>query len=146
CRVRVAAVETVPAEPENTGAGEGDDQVVRLEVLTIGKETRADHCGGDETGNTGRQMDDVTARVVRGTRLREPAAAPQAERADRIYDRAPDRNEDHPGFEVHASENRARDQQRRDGCEHELEPDHCGSRETQRRQRAGSRGDYRLPD
>ena len=108
--------------------------------------SRTDDRRRDEARNAGRQMDDVTAGVVDGAHLREPTAAPEHERADRVHDRAPQRNEEHPCFEVHAPEHRAGDQNRRDRGEHELEVDHRRARETQRRETAAGQRDVRLPD
>ena len=127
-RVGVAAVEAVPAEPEDAGADERDDEVVGPVVLDVGLEARPDPVAADEAGRARRQVDDVAARVVDDAVLREEAAAPDAEGADGVAQRDPQRHVQHPREDVHAAEERAGRDDDGDGGEHELEVAHGGLR------------------
>ena len=130
--VGVAAVEAVPAQPQDAGADQRHQQAIGREVVAIGLKPRADHPGGDEAGGSRGKMDDIAAGEVRHAHLGEPAAAPQAERADGVDEGHPHRAEDHPRREVHAAEQRTGENDDGDGGEHELEED-------QRRHRKGER-------
>ena len=121
--VRVAAVEAVPAEPEQAGADGDHRQVVRRVDLAVPCEARADHPRGDEAGDACGEMDDVAAREVEHAVVAEVAAAPDQEGVDGVDQRRPEDDEDDPRLEVHAAEHRTEHQQGRDRGEHELEVD-----------------------
>jgi hypothetical protein len=74
----------------------------------------------------------------------DPAAAPDAERVDRVDDGDPYGDEDHPGLEARAAEDRAEEQDDRDGREHELEIDERGERELEIGNRALEQRDHGL--
>ena len=82
-------------------------------------------------------MDHVAAAEVDGAVLREPAAAPDQKRIDRVDAADPEDDEGDPRLEIHAAEHRAEHQDRGDRREHELEVDerrlrkveHAGSAE-----------------
>ena len=124
--VRITTIEAVPAEPEDAGADEHEEDVVRAEVCPIAGEAGSDPVGGDEAGGTGRHVDDVAAGVVENAHLVEEATPPDAEGADGVGQGDPQRDEDDPGEEVHAGEDGTAKQDDGDGCEDELEVDHRG--------------------
>ena len=134
--VRVAAVEAVPAEPEQAGADGDHRQVVRRVDLAVARETRPDHPGGDEARDARREMDDVAAAEVDRAVLGEPAAAPDQEGVDRVDAGRPEQDEGDPGLEVDAAEHRAEHQDRRDRREHELEVDERRLREVEHARRS----------
>jgi hypothetical protein len=76
--VRIPSVETIPAEPEDASADEGEQDIVRLEVLSVVLEARANPVCCHETSSAGRYVNNVTARVIDDTTLEEPAATPEA--------------------------------------------------------------------
>ena len=142
--IRIAAVEAVPTQPQDAGADQGDQQAVGRKLLAISPQAWPDHGCGDKAGCAGGEMDDVAAGKVLYAQLREPAAAPQAERPDRIDQGHPHRAEDHPRREVHAAEHRAPENDHRDRSEHELEEDQGSHREGQFRHAGGRCRYHRL--
>ena len=74
-------------------------------------------------------MDHVAAAEVDRPVVREVAAAPDEERIDRVHARSPQDDERDPCFEVHAAEDGAEHEDRRDPGEDELEVDERGLRE-----------------
>ena len=123
-RVRISTVEAVPAQPEQTAAAEGHDDVVGSEVVAVGFETWPDPVGADESGCARGQMDDVAAGVVNHAHLVEKATAPDTVCADGVGEGEPEGHKEHPGEEVHAPEVGAGDEDERDGGEDELEIHH----------------------
>ena len=85
--------------------------------------------GGGEAGDAGGEVDDVSAGEVHDAGLEEePVGAPEAERPDGVGEGEPERHEEHPGPEVDAAEERASDEDKRDGGEDELEEEERGGR------------------
>jgi hypothetical protein len=121
--VGIAAVEAVPAEPEQAGADGDHRQVVGRVDLAVTRQTRPDHPGRDEARDPGREMDDIAAAEVDRTLLGEPAAAPDQEGVDGVDERRPEHDKGDPGLEVDAPEHGAEHQDRRDRREDELEID-----------------------
>ena len=74
-------------------------------------------------------MNDVSTGIVNHTHLEEEPSAPDAKGADGIGERQPQRDEEHPGGEVHAAEKRAGDEDDGDGGEDKLEIYHRCLRE-----------------
>ncbi len=106
--VGIAAVEAVPAEPEQAGADSDHGQVVRRVDLAVARKPRPDHPGGDKARDAGGEVDDVAAGEVDRALLREPAAAPEQEGVDGVDAARPEDRERDPGLEVDAAEDRAR--------------------------------------
>jgi len=73
-------------------------------------------------------MNDVTAGVIHDAPMEQEASAPQAESADGVREGEPERHEHHPGLEVHPSQNGAGQDDKSNGGEHALEPDHGSHR------------------
>ena len=119
--VGVAAVEPVPAHPEQARSDRDHRQVVRSVDLAVALEARPDHRCCDEPRDPGREMDHVAAGEVEGALLGEVAAAPDQERVDRVDEARPEDHERDPGLEVDPAEHRAEHQDRRDRREDELE-------------------------
>ena len=131
--VRIAAVEAVPAEPQQAGAGGDHQQVVRCVDLAVALQPRPDHRRGDEAGHARGEVDHIAARVVERAVLGEPAAAPDRECVDGVDQARPQQHERDPGLEVEPPQHGAEHQQRRDTGEDELEVDQRGGREVKRR-------------
>jgi hypothetical protein len=123
-RVRVTAVEPRPAHPEQPGAGEHEQDVVGREPLPVLGGPGPDPVRGGKACDARGEVDDVASGVVHDAPVEEEAAAPVGERTDGVGEGEPERDEDHPGFEVHAAEQGAGEQDERDGGEHALEVDH----------------------
>lgn len=72
-------------------------------------------------------MDDISAGVVNDPGDREPAVGgPNGVSSDGVRKGKPERNEEHPGVEVHAPQNGTRDQYQGDGGKDELKVNHGG--------------------
>src|SRR5205807_2876332 len=82
-----------------------------------------------EAGDARGKMDHVAAAEVDRAVMREVAAAPDEERVDRVHARSPQDYERDPRLEVHAAEDGAEHEDRRDPGEDELEVDEGGLRE-----------------
>ena len=128
-QVRVAAVESVPPQPQQAGADRDHRQVVGRVDLAVTLQTRSDHRGGDEARHPGRHVDHVATREVERALLGEVAAAPDHERVDRVDQARPQQHERDPRLEVDPAQHRAEHQDRGDRREHELEVDERGLRE-----------------
>uniref|UniRef100_A0A8R7U016 Uncharacterized protein n=1 Tax=Triticum urartu TaxID=4572 RepID=A0A8R7U016_TRIUA len=124
--VRVTAVEPGPPHPEDAGAGEHEEHVVGREPLPVLGGPGPDPVRGGESGDPGGEVDDVAAGVVHDAPLEEEASAPEREGADGVGEGEPERDEDHPGPDVHAAQQRAGEEDERDGGEDALEVDHGG--------------------
>ncbi|WVZ98905.1 LOW QUALITY PROTEIN: hypothetical protein U9M48_044275 [Paspalum notatum var. saurae] len=137
-----AAVEARPAHPQQPAAGDHQQDVVRGEALAeVGEAVGTYPVGGGESGDAGGEVDDVTAGVVDDAPVVEEAAAPEAEGADGVGEEEPERGEGHPGLDVHAAQDGARQEHQRDGGELELEQHQRGLRV--HRLRAGRGGAVR---
>ncbi len=82
--VPVTTVEAVPTQPEEPGPDRDHRQVVRCVDLAVTLQARTDHPCRDESGDAGRQMDDVTTGEVDRALLGEVATAPDQEGVDRV--------------------------------------------------------------
>ena len=76
-KVRVTAVEAVPAQPQNAGAGQRHQQAIRRKVVAILLDARPDHRRRDKPGGAGGEMDHITAGEVEGTQLRRASRHPK---------------------------------------------------------------------
>lgn len=124
--VGIAAVEAVPADPEDTGADEDGEDVVGPVVVAVGGGAGADPPGADEAGGAAAEVDDVAAGVVDDAEDGKEAAAPDGVGDDGVGEGHPERHVQHPGKEVHAAEEGAGGDDEGDGGEDELEVDHGG--------------------
>ncbi len=127
--VRIAAVEPVPAHPQQAGTDRDHGEVVRGVDLAVTLQTRADDGRRNEAGSTGREVNHVTTREVEHALLGEVTAAPDHERVDDVGGRDPDDHERDPRLEVEPAEDRAQHQNRRDCREDQLEVDQRRLRE-----------------
>ena len=132
--VRVTAVESVPAQPDDARADRDQRQTVRHEPLPVACQARADHPGSDETAGAGSKVDDVPTGIVDCALVRPVAAAPDQHRVDGVDEGRPERDENHPHLDLDPADDTPEEQQRRDRREHELEVEQCrrGLRERQR--------------
>src|SRR5260370_20496536 len=105
-------------------------------LLRVLKGPRTAARRGPPARDAGREGGHVAAAVVDRALLREPAAAPDQEGANRVDDRHPERDEEHPRLEVHAAEERATKDDDGDRAEDELEVHHRGGWESNRGQAA----------
>ncbi|WVZ61197.1 hypothetical protein U9M48_011108 [Paspalum notatum var. saurae] len=122
-----AAVESCPAHPQQPGAGEREEDVVGREPLPTMHAFKWSYpvcCR--ESGESGGEVDDVSAAVVDDAPLEEESAAPDGEGADGVGEGEPERDEHHPGQEAHPPQQRPRDEHERDGGEDALEVDDGG--------------------
>jgi len=122
--VTYTTVESVPPDPENTRSHHHEQDVVRLEVLTVLLQTGTNPPGADESRGARAQMNDVSAGIIEDAHLEEEAATPQAICADTVAESEPQRHEEHPGREIHASQERSRNEDEGDRSEDELEVNH----------------------
>ena len=76
-----------------------------------------------------RKVNDISSGIVNNTHLVEETASPEAECADGVGEGHPERDEDHPGEEVHAAEIRTSYQNQRNSREDKLEIHHCSLRD-----------------
>lgn len=74
-------------------------------------------------------MDDISPRVVNDTILEQESPTPDTEGPNRVTECHPQRHKNHPGREVHPTQEAPRQNDDRDGTEHELEIHHTGLRE-----------------
>lgn len=123
-RVRITPVEAVPAQPEQTGADQDEEHIVRLKVLAVARQPGANPPCPDKTGRPGREMDHVSARVIDHAHLEEKAAAPDAVGARRVAKGDPERDEEDPGQKVHAAEKGTGHDDDGDGGEDKLKVHH----------------------
>ena len=85
-------------------------------------------------------MNDVPTGIVNHAVFEEEASTPDAECANGVGKRQPERDEDHPCGEVHPAEKGSRNQDQCDGREDELEVDHGRLRECLGQGRGGEVG------
>ncbi len=69
-------------------------------------------------------MNDISSRVVDDAVFEQKSAAPDAECANAVGEREPERDENHPCSEIHATEEGSREQDERDSRENELKVHH----------------------
>ncbi len=119
--VGVAAVEPVPAKPENASADRDEQQVVGHRPIAIPPESGPHHCCRDEPRHAGGQVNHVAAAEVQRALAGPEAAAPEQERVHRVCERDPQRYEDQPDLELDPAYHAADEQDRRDRSEYELE-------------------------
>ena len=129
-KVGVAAVKAVPAEPQDAGAGQRHQQAIRREMVAILLDAGPDHRRRNKPRGAGGEMNHVTAGEVSGPQLGEPAATPNAERADRVDEGHPHRHEDHPRLKTHSSDQRTGEDDNSDRGKDELEEHHRRHRES----------------
>jgi len=122
--VRPAAVEPSPPHPQQTGAGEREQDVVGREPLPVLLRPWPHPVRRREAGEPGGEVDDVAAAVVDDAPLEEEPAAPHGEGADGVGEGEPERHEQHPRREAHPPQQRTGDEDQRDGREHALEVHH----------------------
>jgi hypothetical protein len=77
----ITSVEAVPADPEDTAADQSEENVVRLEVLTILLETRANPPSSNESSSSRGDVDNVSTGVIDHTTLPKETTAPKREGA-----------------------------------------------------------------
>ena len=119
---RRARVEAEPADPQEAGADQGEDEVVRRHRLLAVAGALADHQAGDEAGDAGVDVDDGAAREVEHARVEEEAVRlPDPVRDRRVDDERPERHEDQHRRELHPVDEGADDEGRRDRGEGHLE-------------------------
>jgi hypothetical protein len=82
-----------------------------------------------ETCCSGGNVDDITTGVINHTTLVQESTTPETVCSDRVRERDPERDENHPGVEIHASEESTCHDDDGDGCENKLEIHHGGQRE-----------------
>ncbi len=130
-----AGVEAEPAEPQEARAEDGHRDVVGLDTLAV--EHAAPDQDGDEQGRHARGgVDDGAAGEVEGAQLVQPAVGgPDPVRHGGVDEHRPQDGEQHERAEALALGERARDQGRRDGREHQLE----GGEQDERDRRAVGR-------
>ena len=124
--VGVAAVEAVPAEPEDARPDEDGADVVGPVVFAVRVEAGADPPGAHEARRAGGEVDDVAPGVVDDAEDGEKAAAPDGVGDDTVGEGEPEGHVDGPGEEVHAAEEGAGGDDEGDGREDELEVHHDG--------------------
>ena len=129
CRVWISSVEAVPARPQDPSSHQHQGDVTGLGIDAVNVQPRTDPPRAHKPCGAGRQVDHVSPRVVDHPHLVEKASPPNAEGADGVGEGDPQRNEDHPGGEVHAAEKGAGDEDHGDGGEDELEVHHRRLRE-----------------
>ena len=104
-------VKAHPAEPEQAGADHRKGEVGRSEVLRTVARAAAEHQAGDETGNTGIDVHDRAAGVVKRTHLEEESVGSPNPVADRgIHEKTPGHHEDAERRKFHAFSERPSDE------------------------------------
>src|SRR5438045_2945399 len=73
-------------------------------------------------------MNHITARVIDDALLRQKAAAPETECANRVGKGKPERHEDHPSREIHATEETTGHDDKSNSGKDKLEIHHCRHR------------------
>lgn len=123
-RVRITAIEAVPADPEDASSNHHERDIVGGEILSVFLEARPDPVGANKGGRAGGQVDNITTGIVENAQFCGPATAPDAVGAGAVGKDQPEWHEYHPGREIHAREIGTGDQGEGDRCKDELEVDH----------------------
>ena len=139
-RIRVPAIESIPADPQDSRADKHAEDVVGAVVFAVGIDAGAEPPGAYETGGAAGEVDDVAAGVVDDTEDGEEPAAPDGVGGDTVGEGQPERDVDHPREEIHAAEEGAGGDDEGNGCEDELEVDHRAHGEIRRDAGGGEQG------
>ena len=128
-RIWISTIEAVPAQPEKARADQDGDIIAWATILAILLQSGPDPMRGYESGGAGGDVNDIATGVVDDAHLEEKPASPYRVGANGVAEGDPERDENHPGGEVHAAEDGAGQDDDGDGGEDELEIDHCGEGE-----------------
>src|SRR5690606_31164809 len=104
-------------------ADESEHEVMRREVVRAVALAATQNESRNKTGDARIDVNDGTAGEVEHAVFREEAAAPDPVTDRRVNDEAPEHEEDEKARELHALDDRADDERRREGEEGQLEDD-----------------------